>query len=169
MSETTGESKSNLPVYSVDEELKHIEKILGDCEVKLSFPANEKIRLDIEEILCFDFKAKLSSVEYCEMSIKLSRYAIFLQGAINRVEAKVFWIKEEIKRIVLPRLNQQNAFKDDLKLDMAIAENSVATRWNKIRIHYEMILKNFSYRASKIQHLSDRFMDLAKKSDIKVQ
>lgn len=169
MSETTGENKSNQPAYNIDNELKRIDSILDKCEAKLSFPVNEKIRLDIENVLCFDFQAKLSGPEYNEMAAKLARYSIFLQGAINRVEAKVFWIKEEIKRIVLPRVNQQNAYKDDMKFDLAVSENSVASKWNQLRVEYEMILKNFSYRASKIQHLSERFVDLARKADIKVQ
>jgi len=142
----------------VDGFLDKLEEVWG-----LSQSYNSKIHCAAFEILNTDYSdIKLTPEDYLNNSIILSQYAFQLQRIINREEARVHYIKNRIDKIVLPNINQQNAYYYNDKRNLAIAQDSVAQALLKEQTVIELKVKRLQFLSTRVENLSNKFMEYSR-------
>ena len=152
-------------MINVTDDLNKVDDFLDKFENTwgLSQDYNGCIHSAAFEILNADYSiTKLTPEEYLNKSITLSQYAFQLQRIINREEARVHYIKNRIDKIVLPRINQQNAFYYNDKRNLAIAEDSVAQILLKEQTIIELRIKRLQFLSGKVENISNKFMEVSR-------
>jgi hypothetical protein len=149
-------------MINVTHDIGKTDEWLNNYENQWGLPQefNSSIHSSAFEILNTDFRnVKLTSEEYLQKSITLSQYAFQIQRLINIDETRVHYLNARIDKIVLPLINQQQAYYYNDKRNLAISSDSVASELLIEKVKIELRIKRLQFLSTKIENVSNKFME----------
>lgn len=103
---------------------------------------------------------KLSGTECGEAAFLLTRFAMHLQNAVNREQARVRWSEESVKKIIAPTVGQQKGYSYEERKMAAIRENDAATKIESLRVKAQLRIDRISYLSAKVESLAKALISL---------
>lgn len=153
MNEINGEKKSWIDQRRDD--LNDWENKVGIIKLSLEDEVKNYLYLSSQD------RKKLTSEECGHISLSLFHYSSYVNKLMQEIDSEIFLLDEKIKQIVLDRINQQQAYKFEEKLMLAIAENNEASKMNREKFILQAKHKRISYYASKIDNIAKSYQNLS--------
>lgn len=147
------------------DDIKKVDDLLDSFESGwgLKQEYNHSVHCEAFEILNANYiENKLTSEDYLLKSVTLSQYAFQLQRIINKEEARVHYLNARIDKIVMPQINQQNAYYYNDKRNLAIAGDSVAQSLLKEKTLIELKIKRLQFLSTRIENMSNKMMEVSR-------
>lgn len=102
----------------------------------------------------------LPTEELGEAAYDLSRYAYYLQGILNDIEAKIYICESQIRRLVGTKLDNYNVFGIENKWIAAIADNDVARRFQVLKDKAAVLKIKLNYIPKRLEDLSKVVLEI---------
>ena len=154
------QSKSGKSDYDIDvwdQILDEYESSLGLPKFK-EFGGNEE-RIEQYLSMSRDQLEKLDRQTCAVIAYELVAYSVFIQRALNRQMARVNWAKENIKRIIGPKLGNYKGSWNQQEYS-AIKDDDVANKLQRIKIYAQGRVDRLSFLASSLKNLGDFLKNL---------
>lgn len=119
----------------------------------------------IDECLALTYEqmSKMDREECCKRAFILAQYGTYIQKQINRENAKLSWLDENISRIVAQECDSygDKYTKYEVKRELVLSKNSAAEELNNLAKMCRVKIKDFDFIASNIKFMSSILLDLA--------
>ncbi len=141
-------------VLKLDNELDEYEKKLNIYSIAPETVTNTANKIVAEE----NNITKYGPEECIDNAYKLAQQSFYLQKEINKQEARIHWINEQIGKRIQPRLGQQVGTTFEERKLRAISENDLAAEMQNVKNVLERRVKRISYLSVKIDSLKEILM-----------
>lgn len=149
-------NKINEVIVQFDEKLDKYEKELN---IPQKFP--EVVKNITTQILEHESDvSKFTADESLDRAYKLSQYSFFLQKQINKENARIHFLNDEIEKLINPRLGQVLGSTFDERKKRAISENPAASSMFQVKNILERRVLRLSFLAGKIDRIQDILMQI---------
>lgn len=143
--------------------LKEIEATLTEYEGKAGLSKVEPKSECLQYLNCSrETLEKLDSTECVYVAIELMQYSLFIQRLYNREKSRRDWALSNIRVAIANDISQYKAYSYEEKKNMAIANNSFASRLDSYAILCQAKMTRLESLADKLGYLSRTFEHLIK-------
>jgi hypothetical protein len=105
-------------------------------------------------------RKKLTPDECADACVVLSQYAAHLHRVAQREEADVVLLKERVRKLAAERAQQQDAFKFEDKMLLAVRESPEASSLDLQRVAAEVKAKRLAYFSNHVDKVARAYGDL---------
>lgn len=149
---------------SIDEHVEKVSSKLDAFEMSVGLPVwvHPATETEAKRLLSLEPESlqKMSSIDCGEAAFILFQYAMTLQKAINREQAKLTLANASIGKIIGASLAQQKAYAFEERKLLAIRENEAASAWQHVQVNTQMRIDRIVYLSGKVDSMAKSLMAL---------
>lgn len=160
MSEINGptELTAQERLNKMDDYLDQWEVSIGLDKISVPHAKSEALRyMDLP----IDERKKITPENAADAVLVLAQFAAYISRVVQKEESKMFWLSEEIMKVIASRVNQQKGYSFEERKALAIAENEAAQRLERLRRESQAKWKRLAFHAMRVEKIAMAYQNLS--------
>lgn len=135
-----------------------MDRALDDFESQNGLPIGIPLSVESEakNILTIEpeMLKRMGAAQCSEAAVVLIQYAFYLQRVANRLQSRIRWAEESVRKTIAPILGEQRGYSFEERRLQAVRQDEAASKADEIRVKAQLKLDRVSYLSTKVESMS---------------